>query len=152
MTLIFADVIWPAMFLEQRLFSWWAIGLGLVVEFFFVRWLTTLSLPMSIVADLSMNAASALLGILLIPLAGIAWEFFPGMILYKVFDVGTFNPGTWAATFLFAVFINAALESLVLRFAFRQKVDKRVFWWLCVANSLSVALAFGSLFVRPPET
>ncbi len=61
MTSIFADVVWPALFLEQRLFSWWAIGLGLVVEFFFVRWLTTLSLRMCVVADLSMNAASALL-------------------------------------------------------------------------------------------
>jgi hypothetical protein len=151
MTPIFADVVWPALFLEDRLFSWWAIGLGLVVEFFFVRWLTTLNLRMCVVADLSMNAASALLGIFLIPLAGIAWEFFPGLILYNIFRVGTFNPGTWAATFLLAVLINAVLELLVLRLAFRQKVGKRVFWWLCVANSLSVALAFGSLLVRPPR-
>lgn len=152
MTPIFADVVWPALFLEQRLFSWWAIGLGLLAEFFFVRWLTTLTVRQGIVADLSMNAASALLGIILIPLAGIAWELFPGSILYKIFDIGTFNPGTWTATFLFAVLINAALESLVLRLAFKQKTDKRVFWWLCVANSLSVGLAFGSLFVRPPQT
>jgi hypothetical protein len=122
------------------------------VEFFFVRRLTTLSMRMCIVADLGMNTASALLGIFLLPLAGIAWEYFPGAVLYEVFKTGTFNPGTWAATFLFAVFINAALESLVLRFAFRQKVGKRVFWWLCVANSLSVTLAFGSLLVRPPQT
>lgn len=152
MTPIFADVVWPALFLEQRLFSWWAIGLGLLAEFFFVRWLTTLTVRQGIVADLSMNAASALLGIILIPLAGIAWELFPGSILYKIFDIGTFNPGTWTATFLFAVLINAALESLVLRLAFKQKTGKRVFWWLCVANSLSVGLAFGSLFVRPPQT
>ena len=152
MTPFFADVVWPALFLEQRLFSWWAIGLGLVVELFFVRWLTGLSWRMSIVADLSMNTASALLGMFLIPLAGIAWEFFPGSILYKLFDIGTFNPGTWAATFLFSVLINGILEWSVLRFIFRQKVGKRAFWWLCVANSLSVGLAFGSLFVKPPQT
>jgi len=151
MTPVFADLVWPALFLEQRLFSWWAIGLGLVIELFFVRWLTTLSWRMSVVADLSMNTASALLGMFLIPLAGIAWEFFPGSILYKVFHTGTFNPGTWTATFLFAVFINGMLEWSVLRFVFRQKIGKGVFWWLCVANSLSVALAFGSLFVRPPQ-
>jgi hypothetical protein len=149
---MFADVVWPALFLEQRLFSWWAIGLGLVVEFCFVRWLSTLSWRMCIVADLSMNTASALLGIFLLPLVGIAWEYFPGIILYKVFDIETFNPGTWTATFLFAVFINGILEWLVLRYAFRQKIGRRVFWWLCVANSLSVALAFGSLFVHPPQT
>lgn len=152
MALIFADVVWPALFLEQRLFSWWAISLGLVVEFFFVRWLTALSLRKCIIADLSMNAASALLGLLLIPVAGIAWEFFPGLIIYKIFNIGTFNPGTWAATFVLAVLINGALESLVLKYAFKQKVGKRVFWWLCAANSLSVALAFASLLARPPRS
>jgi hypothetical protein len=151
MTTLFADVVWPALFLEQRLFSWWAIGLGLFVEFFFVRRLTTLSFRMCIVADLSMNAGSALLGAFLIPLAGIGWELFPGTLIYKVFNVGTFNPGTWLATFLFSVLINGVLEWLVLRFAFRQKIGRKGFWWLCFANSLSVGLAFGSLFVRPPQ-
>lgn len=151
MTPILADVVWPALFLEQRLFSWRAIGLGLVVEFFFVRWLTVLGFRMCIAADITMNAASALLGIILVPAAGFIWELFPGIIIYKVFNIGTFNPGTWAATFLFAVFINAALETSVLRFAFKQKTGKRVFWWLCVANSLSVSLAFGSLFIHPPK-
>ena len=151
MTPIFANFIWPALFLEQRLFSWWAIGLGLAVEYLAVRRLTTLSWQKCVVADLSMNAVSALLGIFLIPIAGIVWEFFPGIVLYKFFNIGTFNPGTWAATFLFAVFINGILEWSVLRFMFRQKSDRKVFWWLCVANSLSVALAFGSLFVYPPK-
>ena len=149
---VFADVVWPALFLESRLFSWWAIGLGLVVELFFVRWLTALDWRKSIIANLTMNAASSLLGIVLIPLMGIVWEFVPGIVLYRVFDVGTFNPGTWVATFLMAVFINAGLESLVLRLIFKQKVGKRVFWWLSIANSLSVGLAFGSIFVHPPQT
>jgi hypothetical protein len=152
MILMLADVIWPAILLEERLFSWWAIVLGLAVEFFFVRWLTALNLRMCVIADLSMNAASALLGIILIPLAGFIWEIFPGLVLYKVFNIGTFNPGTWAATFLLAVFVNAALESLVLRHIFKQQVDKKVFWWLCVANSLSVAIAFGSLFTHQSQT
>jgi len=152
MNSILADVIWPALFLEERLFSWWAIGSGLIVEIFFVRWLTSLNLKMCVLADLAMNAASSLLGLLLIPIAGIAWEFFPGIILYKAFNIGTFNPGTWAATFVFAVLINAALEATVLRIAFKQPTGKRVFWWLCVANSLSVSLAFGSLYFRPPKS
>lgn len=152
MTPIFADVVWPALFLESRLFSWWAIGFGLVVELSFVRWLTLLDWRKSFMADLTMNTASALLGVVLIPLAGIVWEIFPGIVIYKIFDIGTFNPGTWTATFLFAVFINAGLELLVLRFIFKQKAGKRVFWWLSVANSLSVALAFVSILVHPPQT
>jgi hypothetical protein len=149
---MFGDVVWPALFLEQRLFSWWAIGLGLLIEFFFVRWLTTLNLRMCAVADLSMNAASAVLGMFLIPVAGLIWELFPGLLLYKIFNVGTFNPVTWTFTFLAAVFINAMLEWLVLRLGFRQKIGKRGFGWLCLANSLSVGLAFGSLLVRRPQS
>lgn len=151
MTQIIADIVWPALVVEPRLFSWWAIGSGLLVEFFFVRWLTRLDVKMGAVADLTMNAASALLGIFLLPLAGIVWEFFPGIILHSAFNIGTFNPGTWTATFLLAVFINAALETSVLRRVFKQQTGKRVFWWLCVANSLSVAIAFASLFTHPPH-
>jgi uncharacterized membrane protein SirB2 len=98
-----------------------------------------------------MNAASSLLGVFLIPLAGGAWEFFPGIMLYKVFNIGTFNPGTWLATFLFAVFINSALETAVLRYAFKQKPFKRFFWWLALANTISVGIAFGSLLKYRPR-
>ncbi|MEI6561046.1 MAG: hypothetical protein WCO68_03060 [Verrucomicrobiota bacterium] len=146
---IIADVVWPALYLEQRLFSWWAIGLGLLVELVFLRRITTLSSGMCIVADLAMNAASALLGIVLIPVVGLLWEVFPGILLYKLFKVGTFNPGTWTATFILAVFVNAVLETTVLRYAFHQKPAKRIFGWLCLANGLSIALAFISLFVYP---
>lgn len=117
MTLLIADIIWPALVVEPRLSSWWAIGSGLLVEFFFVRRLTTLDLKMSAVADLTMNAASALLGILLLPLSGLAWEVFPGIVLSTAFNIGTFKPGTWTATFLLAVFINAVLEITLLTYS-----------------------------------
>ena len=146
-----ADVVWPALFLGSRLVTWWAIATGLVVEYFFVRQLFGFGVRKAIVADACMNLASTLLGILLIPIAGIVWEFFPGIILYKVFNVGTFNPGTWTMTFLFAVAINAVLESLVIRWVFKTKVDKRGFWGLFIANAVSVGVAFGSLFVLLPE-
>ena len=149
---VVADLVWPAVFLEQRLYSWWAIGLGLLIELFFVRWLTGLSWRMSAVADVAMNAASSLLCFFLIPIAGCAWEFCPGTLLYKVFNVGTFNPGTWVATFLLAVFINSAVETIVLRSVFKQKAVKRLFWWLALANALSVGLAFASVFRYPPRS
>jgi hypothetical protein len=152
MQAILADLVWPALFLEARILSWWAIGLGLLVELFFLRWLTGFSWAKSLVADIAMNAASSLLGILLIPLAGIAWEFFPGILLYKLLNIGTFNPATWVATFLFAVFINSAVETLVLRYAYKQGPFKRFFWWLALANAISVGLAFASVFRYPPQT
>ena len=151
MTPMLADMIWPAAFLESRLLSAWVISAGLFIEYFFVWRVTALGTWRSILADLAMNAASTLLGIILIPLAGIVWEIFPGLLLYKLFDLGTFNPGTWAATFILAVLINAGLELLVLRLGFRQPPGSGLFWWLCLANALSVGVAMGSFLLYPPR-
>lgn len=148
---IFADMIWPALFLQNRLLSMWIILAGLFIEYFFVWRVTSLGAWRSILADVGMNIASTVLGIVLIPLAGIAWEFFPGLIIYRLFNVGTFNPGTWAVTFLMAVLINAALEMSVLRIWFQQHFGKDLFGWLCLANALSVGLAMASLLIYPPR-
>jgi hypothetical protein len=151
MQAILADLVWPALVLGGRLLSWWAIGMGLLVELFFVRWLPGFSWPKSLVADITMNAASSLLGWALIPLAGIAWEIFPGIPLYKLLDIGTFNAGTWAATFLAAVFINSGLETAVLCYGFKQRSFTRFYWWLALANALSVGAALASVFTHPPQ-
>lgn len=146
-----ADIIWPAIFLISRMVSWWSIALGLIVEYLFVRKLTHFDIRKSILVDLSMNLVSCLLGIILIPLFGVAWEFFPGIVLYKFFNIGTFNPGTWTATFFFAVFMNALLENFVINKGFKKKLGWRGFWWLSLANGASVGIALLSLWLIPLE-
>ncbi|KHF24649.1 hypothetical protein BOV90_03500 [Solemya velum gill symbiont] len=148
---VYANVVWPALYLEIRLFSWWAIGLGLLVEFFYVKWLFALSVKRSAIADLSANAASSIAGILLIPLAGIAWEFFPASIYQQAFDWGTFNPVTWVATFILGCFINAVIEGAVYKkwFAPHFRYKSREFLWLLVANAISVGAAYISFLIVP---
>jgi hypothetical protein len=146
-----ADVVWPALWLAGRLVAVWAIGIGLVVELFFVKWLTGFGWGKAVLADVAMNAASSLIGVFLIPVAGLAWEFSAGIALYKVFNIGTFNPITWAATFLVAVFVNSTLETTVLRYGFKQRPFKRFFWWLSLANAFSVGIAVASIFLNPPQ-
>jgi hypothetical protein len=147
---ILADVVWPALSLQSGLLSIPVILAGLVIEYFFVWRLTNLGVGWSILADVAMNAGSTLLGIFLIPVAGIAWEVFPGLILYHWLHWGTFSPITWGATFFMAVLINAALETLVLAKGFKQKIGKRGFAWLCLANGITVAIAMVTLAIRPP--
>ena len=147
----YADVVWPALYLISRMVTWWSISLGLIVEYLFVRELTQFGVVKSIIVDISMNAASCLLGIILIPILGIGWEFFPGIILYKLFNIGTFNPGTWTATFLIAVFVNALLENFVINKGFKKKLGWRGFLWLSLANGASVGIAFISLSLFPLE-
>ena len=152
MQLVFADLVWPALLLEGRMLTWWAILAGLFIEYFFVRRITDLSFSRTALADICMNAASALLGVILIPIAGLIWELFPGIVLYKIFDTGTFNPGTWLATVLMAAALNTYIERFALRRFFKQPVaGKRAFWLLYLANTISISLAVASLFYWPPK-
>ncbi len=129
--------------------TWWSIGMGLLVEYLFVRQLTGFDIKKSIIVNLTMNVASSLLGIILIPLAGVGWEIFPGIVIYKLFNMGTFNPITWTATFFIAVFVNAWIENFVIKKVFKKNLGWRGFWWLALANAVSVGIAFISILVVP---
>lgn len=146
---VFANFVWAALFLEGRLLAIPIILAGLVIEFFFVRRLTGFNVKRSIVADVTMNAASLLLGIILIPLAGLAWEFSAGVLLYEQFNIGSFGYLAWTATFILAVLINATIENFVLRRIFKLEKTKAGFRWLCLANALSVGIAFASFWFFP---
>jgi hypothetical protein len=143
MTSIFADIIWPALFLESRLLSIGVIASGLFIEYVFVWRITNLGPVRSIWADVAMNGASTLLGILFVPALGFIVALVPGEL------VGTFSPITWGVTYFMAVFLNTCIESLVLRKIFKQNIRKKQFWWLGLANALSVGIAFGSLLIYP---
>jgi hypothetical protein len=73
---LYADVVWPALVLEQRILSVIPITAGLIVE-----WAALcfggfgLSWKKAAVVDVVMNAVSTGAGIVLIPALGFAWEF-----------------------------------------------------------------------------
>jgi hypothetical protein len=145
-----ADVVWPALYLEDRLFTVWAVALGLAIEAWFLwRMLKVGSVPQAAGISVLMNTASAILGILLLPLAGLAWELFPGSALTLLFDFGTFNPITWVATAMLAVLVNFGVEGVVLSKGFEVVMDRRAFTWLAAANAITVAVAMMSLWRWP---
>lgn len=111
----FADLVWPALILEVRLLGWPSILAGLLVEGAVLVRGFGMPVRRAAIASLAMNGASSVLGIVLVPLVGTIWEVFPGLVLYKVFGIGTCNPGTWVATFVLAVFANTIVELAVLR-------------------------------------
>lgn len=146
MTPIIANAIWPALFLEKHLVAQWPILIGLAIEYLFVRRLTMLFPIKALWADIAMNGASALLGIFLVPFAGLVWEFFPGLILNFFFHSVTFDLDRWIATFFIAVAMNAIVEWFVLKRFFKQnQLGLQAFWILYIANALTVAVAFASL-------
>jgi hypothetical protein len=146
-----ADMVWPALYLVSRLVTWWAVVAGLLIEYIVIRVAFKLPPKKAVFADLAANAASSIVGSLLIAIAGIAWEFGPGLAMYHLLNVGTFNPVTWAATIAMGALINAGIEMAVLR-AFQVPATKRTFLVLTLANALTVGIAFGSMFIVPVET
>ncbi|MEJ5238363.1 MAG: hypothetical protein WHT82_08385 [Limisphaera sp.] len=132
------------MIVESRGFSSWAIALGLLVEPFFVRCLTTLDWRRADLAEPALNAVSTLLGTVLIPLGGILWGPFPDPAL----RVGTFSIVTGAALFFFmAMFISAGVELWVLWCLCKETAGKRAFRRLTIASGFSIAAVCCSLYL-----
>lgn len=147
-----ADVVWPALYAEQRLFSIPAILVGLLVETATLKYAFAMPWRRAATASLAVNAASALLGSVLIPLAGVVWEVFPGLILSGAFDLGTFNPITWTATFLLALAVTTSIEVVCLKRFFHLPAEWRTWRWWLFANSVTVMTAFASFAIRPSDT
>jgi hypothetical protein len=136
------------------------IGFALIVKFFFVRRLTTLSLGKCVLADFVMNLVSVLVGIILIPVALFLWQLSIGTILENYLNIGTFNLGAAIAPYvirtaisLIAIVILAWLETITLRVIFNQgdfgqESHWKFFRQLCVANAAVVGFAFGILSVH----
>ncbi len=149
--IVLANVVWPALYLGGRLFTWWIIAAGLAIEFFFVMWLTKATPTWAGLMTLAMNAVSAAVGIVGIPLAGIVWELIASITIMPLFDWGTFNPVTWFMTCVLAALLNALVETASLRFIFKVAWARRLFWWLALANFVTVGIAMVSIMMKPPK-
>ena len=149
--MIIADMVWPSLILIGRIMTWWAIGVGLVIEYLFLVKFFTFGWKKSLLVVVVMNAISSAVGIVLIPASGLIWELVIGAFINMIYDVGIFNPVGWGASVLFAILLNAIIESLSLRYIFKYPIHRKEFRVLFVANAFSVATAFISLLVAPPK-
>ena len=73
------------------------------------------------------------------------------MVLYKYLNIGTFNPYTWTATFLFALGITTSIEVVGLRRLFGVPASRRTWLLWGLVNAVTVAIAFASLIFLPPK-
>lgn len=151
MTPILANIVWPALYLTSRMFALYPIVGGLFVELIFVRYVTKLRVSRCVTACITMNLVSAALGVILIPVSGIAWELLASITINPLFDLGTFNPVTWSVTALLAAGVNTAVEGKVLQTNLNITLGRRGYWLLFAANLVSVGIACVSVLLRPPD-
>lgn len=140
-TIAMANVVWPALYLVGGFYTWWVIAIGLAIEFIAIQRLFALNPSRAALVDVTANAVSALLGVVLIPLAGIIYEFFPGSLVNWAFSWGTFNPIAWVATVLLGAAVNLFVEGQVMKRIFSITLSKRTQLVLYVTNLITVTMA-----------
>lgn len=147
---IVADVVWPALFFMERVYTWWAVATGLIVEYVVLRAIARVTWRKAAIATVAVNAASALVGLAAIPLIGFAWEALLDLTVYRLLHAGTFNPFGWISTVFLIGGITGFVEYLLLTRAFKVafKVRHAWFWWW-MANCASVFLAFVTMLLWP---
>jgi hypothetical protein len=142
---LLADVIWPSLYVTEYFYASWAVLVGLACECLVFRFWLRFSWKRAALAAVVVNALSGALGIILIPISGLAWELTGG----QAFE--TFGPTSWAAAWVLAVLVNAVVEFWPLVWPFRAPRTWRVFGIVVAANALSVGFAFvASLFMKRP--
>lgn len=127
-----ANMVWPSLYIAVGMRSWYVILTGLLIEVIFVKCFLKQSFLKSVLIAFIMNLASTVLGVVAIPLSG-----FIGEILMIPFDTGTFHPTHWLMSYIFAILSNVLIEGFAVKFVFKYNF-KKMFWWLCVANAISV--------------
>ncbi len=127
-----ANMVWPSLYIAEGMRSWYVILISLGIEIIFVKCFLKESYLRSVLIAFVMNLMSAVLGIVAIPLSG-----FVGEILMIPFGTGTFHPTHWLMSYIFAILSNVLIEGFTIKFVFKHNF-KKMFWWLCVANAISV--------------
>lgn len=134
-----ANIVWPTIYIAEGLRAWYVILAGLIIEFLAIKYFIKSTWIKSGLMAVIMNAVSTIVGVLLIPFVG-----FFGAIGLELLDsiipvFGTFDTAQWIWGYILAVLSNVLVEGLTLKFIFKLKF-KKMFWWLTLANAISVII------------
>ncbi len=136
-----ANVVWPALYVETKISSIPIIALSLLAELWFFKWLFKLDFKEAFLYALAANVVSGVLGIVLRPLSGIAYEISLGLLINWLFDWGTFNPVAWFFVPVIAGALNAILELGTIRLIWKKRITRRNYYLTWAINTATAALA-----------
>ena len=138
-----ADIVWPSLYITKGMLSLKVILLGLIVELLFVKYFTKIDWKKSCIITTLMNLITTVLGIILIPLSGLGSELVFDLVFhaYDKFGIGTFHWSHWLVSYLLVILINTYIEGLFIKLTLKLKL-KQIFWWLLIANAISVIICF----------
>lgn len=150
---VLGNVMWPGLFAESGLLALWAVILGLLAEWPFLKWMSGAGWSRSLGMTITINAVSCGIGYILNPLAGLI-IMIPHDLFSYVLNVGggSFGPSGWVFTYHGIVLATAALEYLVFRGFYcdeyfskrhlKQPSRRKTWFAIWLANLVSVAIGF----------
>ena len=146
-----ANTIWPfvAYYMQQEfLDNVSTISIGFAIEFFIVWKAFAVTARKALAADIVMNLASTVIGlVMLYGLALAGFGVFGEGIAYEFREPGQFVL-VLAANFAFVCLINSLIEGAILRWAFKLPLNVRNVAYLLLANALSVAVSLVGLWIH----
>jgi hypothetical protein len=136
--MIVLDVVWPGMLVLTGLYSVWVILAGLLIDFLVLLVALHIAAKHALLIDVAMNLATALLGLILLPLA---------TLIVVIPFPQTFSAGSWIATFTAITLVDSAVEFAVISLARKflnlgLQLGWKSFAYVVAATTLSIALAF----------
>lgn len=138
-----ADLVWPSLYITKGMLSIKVILIGSIIELFFVKYCTKVDWKKAFIVTILMNLITTILGIIFIPLSGLGSEFVFDFVFhaYDKFGIGSFHWSHWLTAYLLVIFINTFIEGMFIKLTLKLTF-KKIFWWLLIANSLSVFICF----------
>ena len=138
-----ADLVWPSLYITKGMLSIKVILIGLIIALFFVKYCTKVDWKKASIVTILMNLITTILGIIFIPLSGLGAEFVFDFVFhaYDKFGIGSFHWSHWLTAYLLVIFINTFIECMFIKLTLKLTL-KKIFWWLLIANSLSVFICF----------
>ena len=136
-----ADVVWPSLYITKGMLSLRVIFLGLIIETIFVKYFACVDWKKSCLTAFLMNLITTVLGVILIPLSGLGSEIIFDAVFhtYDKYGIGTFHWSHWLASYLLVIILNTIIEGSFIKL-FLKLGFKKIFWWLLIANGISVFL------------
>lgn len=141
------DVVWPALYISERMFAGWMIFFGLIIELYFVKRFFDFSLNKAIVVTLSMNAATTLIGITQFPVLGAIVD----VTIANTFGLRIFHPIIWITSFFILLVINTIVESIVLLLFKRKRKIIHDILIVGLANLVTLAFVLVTMIIYHPE-
>ena len=105
--IVYADMVWPSVFVLERTHSVPVIIIGFLIEVLFVKYFMKESLGKSFIISFVMNLVSTVLGIIFIPYTGLFVE-----IMLIPFSSDSFSLFHWIIAYVLAVIVNVLLEGI----------------------------------------